>query len=112
MVLNPIGSDQPVRKAIDRVLATNTLLSGDAKHRNRRLAESFQLLGLVERAGMGVPLMYRHQLENGRRPPEYRAEPYKVRLSIRTDSLDERLATYIAGKVRAGADSRLANWSF
>lgn len=83
-------------------VGVGNLLAGNPRHRNRRLAETFQLLGLVERAGMGVPKMYRYQLEQGKRPPEYDADVASVRVSIPTDQVDERLAAFVAMKVREG----------
>jgi ATP-dependent DNA helicase RecG len=80
----------------------NTLLSGRPKHRNRRLAEAFQLIGLVERAGMGVRKMYRFQLENGKPPPEYGATENAVQVSISTEQVDERMAAYVVGQYKAG----------
>jgi ATP-dependent DNA helicase RecG len=83
-------------------IGPHNILSGTPKHRNRRLAEAFQLLGLVERAGMGVRKMYRHQLENGKMPPEFTATESEVRLSVPTAHIDQKLAVCISNQYRAG----------
>ena len=78
------------------------ILTGAPKHRNRRLAEAFQLLGLVERAGMGVAQMYRYQLENGKRAPEFSGTESEVQISVSTDLVDEGMAAFVAAQYRAG----------
>jgi len=83
-------------------LGPGNILSGTPKHRNRRLAEAFQLLGLVERAGMGVRLMFRHQLENGKMPPEFAATESEVRLSLPTSDIDKKMAVCVSERYRAG----------
>lgn len=83
-------------------ITPENLLTGSPKHRNRRLAESFQLLGMVERAGMGVPQMYRYQLENGKPAPAFASTESEVRVSISTQLIDERMAGFVASQYKAG----------
>ena len=83
-------------------IGPNNILSGGPKHRNRRLAEAFQLLGLVERAGMGVPKMYRYQLETGKQPPSFSGTENRVEVSIPSGEIDERMASFVASHYRAG----------
>lgn len=60
---NPGGFVQGVRP--------DNLLVVEPKPRNPRLADAFKRIGLVERTGRGVETVYRGQLRNGRRPPDY-----------------------------------------
>jgi ATP-dependent DNA helicase RecG len=62
-VSNPGGFVQGVRP--DNLLVT------DPRSRNPRLADAFKRIGLVERIGRGVAIIYQGQLRNGRLPPEY-----------------------------------------
>lgn len=49
----------------------DNLLVTDPRPRNPRLADAFKRIGLVERIGRGVAIMYIGQLRNGRLPPDY-----------------------------------------
>lgn len=49
----------------------HNLLVTEPRPRNPLLADIFKRLGLVERTGRGVETIYRGQLRNGRRPPDY-----------------------------------------
>jgi len=62
-VSNPGGFVQGV--------GTDNLLVSEPRPRNPRLADAFKRAGLVERTGRGVETIYRGQLRNGRRPPDY-----------------------------------------
>lgn len=62
-VSNPGGFVQGVRP--------DNLLAVEPRPRNPRLADAFKRIGLVERTGRGVETIYRGQLRNGRRPPDY-----------------------------------------
>lgn len=62
-ISNPGGFLQGVRP--------DNLLAIEPKPRNPRLADCFKRIGLVERTGRGVGIIYRGQLRNGRRPPSY-----------------------------------------
>ena len=62
-VSNPGGFVEGVRP--DNLLAT------EPRPRNPRLADTFKRVGLVERIGRGVAIIYSGQLRNGRLPPDY-----------------------------------------
>ena len=62
-VSNPGGFVQGVRP--DNLLVT------EPRPRNPRLADAFKRIGLVERIGRGVAIIYSGQLRNGRLPPDY-----------------------------------------
>jgi ATP-dependent DNA helicase RecG len=62
-VSNPGGFVQGVRP--DNLLVT------EPRPRNPRLADAFKRVGLVERIGRGVAIIYSGQLRNGRLPPDY-----------------------------------------
>jgi ATP-dependent DNA helicase RecG len=49
----------------------SNILSASPRPRNPLLADVFKRIGLVERTGRGVSLIYLGQLQNGRRPPNY-----------------------------------------
>ena len=52
-------------------LRTDNLLSVAPRPRNPLLADAFKRIGMVERTGRGVNIIYNGQLQNGRRPPSY-----------------------------------------
>ncbi|MBN1317961.1 MAG: AAA family ATPase [Anaerolineales bacterium] len=49
----------------------DNLLVAEPRPRNPRLADAFKRVGLVERIGRGVSIIYSGQLRNGRLPPDY-----------------------------------------
>lgn len=49
----------------------DNLLVSEPRPRNPRLADAFKRIGLVERVGRGVAIIYAGQLRNGRVPPDY-----------------------------------------
>jgi ATP-dependent DNA helicase RecG len=63
LISNPGGFVEGVR-------ADNLLRIGP-RPRNPRLADCFKRIGLVERTGRGINIIYAGQLRNGRRPPSY-----------------------------------------
>ena len=62
-VSNPGGFVEGIRP--DNLLVT------EPRPRNPRLADAFKRIGLVERIGRGVTIIYSGQLRNGRLPPDY-----------------------------------------
>ena len=62
-VSNPGGFVEGIR--LDNLLVT------EPRPRNPRLADAFKRVGLVERTGRGVAIIYSGQLRNGRLPPDY-----------------------------------------
>jgi ATP-dependent DNA helicase RecG len=63
VIQNPGGFVEGVR--------ADNLLHVGPHPRNPCLADCFKRIGLVERTGRGVNIIYRGQLRNGRRPPSY-----------------------------------------
>ncbi|MCK4315449.1 MAG: putative DNA binding domain-containing protein [Anaerolineae bacterium] len=57
----------------------DNLLVADPHPRNPLLADAFKRVGLVERTGRGVSIIYTGQVQNGRRPPDYR---YSTEVSV------------------------------
>ncbi len=67
----------------------NNLLSASPRPRNPLLADAFKRIGLVERTGRGVSLIYLGQLQNGRRPPSYdRSTETSVTVSLDSSPAD------------------------
>lgn len=52
-------------------VSPDNLLVTEPRPRNPRLADAFKRIGLVERVGRGVAIIYSGQLRNGRLPPDY-----------------------------------------
>ena len=94
----------------------DNLLVTEPRPRNPRLADAFKRAGLVERAGRGVETIYRGQLRNGRRPPDYTLSTVasvSVVLSSGPADLDFVLLVVQAGRRlgRAlGVEELLALW--
>ena len=94
----------------------DNLLVTEPRPRNPRLADGFKRVGLVERTGRGVDTIYRGQLRNGRRPPDYAlstAAGVSVILPAGSADLDFVLLAVQAGR-RLGrvleVDELLALW--
>lgn len=74
------------------VTAENIL--GAQHPRNRRLAESFGRIGLVDRAGQGVNLMFERSVRQGKRVPDYAGTTsHEVRLTLDGVVSSPRLVT-------------------
>jgi ATP-dependent DNA helicase RecG len=61
------------------------LLVAAPRPRNPLLADAFKRVGLVERTGRGVSIIYAGQLQNGRRPPDY-GRSTEVSVTVTLDS--------------------------
>ncbi|MFL6233861.1 MAG: ATP-binding protein [Thermoanaerobaculia bacterium] len=72
------------------------LLRHEPVSRNRTLAEAFEKLRLVERAGIGRRRIFETMLAYGNRIPEYEADG-RVTLRIFDGGFDERTAALVAG---------------
>ena len=94
----------------------DNLLVTEPRPRNPRLADAFKRAGLVERTGRGVETIYRGQLRNGRRPPDYAlstAASVNVLLDSGPADLDFVQLTVQAGRRLGhalGVDELLALW--
>ncbi|MHB1317471.1 MAG: ATP-binding protein, partial [Anaerolineae bacterium] len=81
VILNPGGFVRGVRP--------DNLLSVGPRPRNPRLADCFKRIGLVERTGRGVGIMYSGQLRNGRLPPSFEGTTEaSVRVSLQGGHAD------------------------
>lgn len=78
----------------------HNLLVTEPRPRNPLLADIFKRVGLVERTGRGVETIYRGQLRNGRRPPDYTLST-EVSVSVLMDSGPADL-DYVRLTVEAG----------
>lgn len=83
-------------------VSVDNILYHPPRHRNRRLTEVLQQLGLMERAGMGVNRLYRFLLRKGKGAPEYNVSPESVRLTLEGGNLDEPFARFIADEEARG----------
>jgi ATP-dependent DNA helicase RecG len=85
-------------------ITPDNILHHEPKARNRLLAEMFQKIGLVERAGMGRRRIFIPTLAYGKRPPHYEADAHTVVLTLFNGSFDEPLASFIAKRQREGQE--------
>jgi ATP-dependent DNA helicase RecG len=76
-------------------ITPRNILRHEPVSRNRTLAEAFEKLRLVERAGIGRRRIFETTLAYGKRIPEYEADGW-VTLRIFDGSFDERMATLVA----------------
>ncbi len=77
-------------------ITARNILRHEPVARNRTLAEAFEKLGLVERAGMGRRRIFIPTLSLGKRMPEYQGETDRVILRIFDGTFDERMARLVA----------------
>ena len=66
-------------------VAPGNILRHGPERRNPLLADVFQMIGLVERAGMGVDRMYMELLRQGKGLPGYRDDAGSVQLIVPTE---------------------------
>ena len=83
-------------------ITPENVLHAEPKARNRLLAEMFQKLGLVERAGIGRRRIFIPPLAYGKRSPFYEADVHTVRLTLFDGIFDKELAAFIATRERKG----------
>jgi ATP-dependent DNA helicase RecG len=76
-------------------ITPGNILRHEPASRNRTLAEAFEKLRLVERAGIGRRRIFETMLAYGKRIPEYEADG-RVTLRIFDGSFDERTAALVA----------------
>ena len=77
-------------------ITPKNILKHEPIARNRTLAEAFEKLGLVERAGMGRRRIFIPTLSYGKRIPVYESDGTRVTLRIFDGAFDERMAKLIA----------------
>jgi len=83
-------------------ITPENILTHEPRRRNRLLAETLQLVGAVNRMGLGVDRMYKLLLSYGKAPPEYLDQGTAVTLLVRDGSFDEHLAKYVGRLRQAG----------
>lgn len=83
-------------------ITPQNILHAEPKARNRLLAEIFQKLGLVERAGIGRERIFRPMLAYGKRAPTYEANDHTVKLTVYDGSFDDVLAAFVAKREKEG----------
>jgi ATP-dependent DNA helicase RecG len=76
-------------------ITPGNILRHEPVSRNRTLAEAFEKLRLVERAGIGRRRIFETMLAYGKKAPEYEADG-RVTLRIFDGSFDERTAALVA----------------
>ena len=83
-------------------ITLDNLLVHEPKPRNRRLADAFRSLGLVERTGRGIDRIYREQLRYGRPVPDYtQSSSDGVRLVLRGGAASLEFAAFVYEQDRA-----------
>jgi ATP-dependent DNA helicase RecG len=85
-------------------ITPDNILHHEPKARNRLLAEIFQKIGLVERAGIGRRRIFIPTLAYGKRTPLYEADEHTVVLTLFNGSYDESSATFVARRQREGQE--------
>jgi ATP-dependent DNA helicase RecG len=90
-------------------ITPQNILHHEPKARNRLLAEMFQKIGLVERAGIGRRRIFIPSLAYGKRPPHYESDEHTVVLTLFNGYFDEALASFIATEQRGGRDFDLVD---
>ena len=64
-------------------------------YRNRRLAESFEKIGFVERSGQGADLIFENNIREGKGIPEYESTQYDVSLNLSAVIKDKEIISYL-----------------
>jgi ATP-dependent DNA helicase RecG len=94
-VSNPGGFVEGVR--LDNLLVVRP------KPRNPVLADAFKRIGLVERTGRGIDLIFDGQLRTGHRPPDYgRSDETGVTVVLAGGAADLAFARFVIEQGRAG----------
>lgn len=85
-------------------ITPENILTAEPKQRNRLLAEIFEKVGLVDRAGTGRRRIFIPSLAFGKKIPIYEADEHTVKLTIFDGSFDERMAAFVARRQREGLE--------
>jgi len=83
-------------------ITPDNIIRHRAYHRNPTLALLVERLGYVERAGIGVDMMFRVCLEQGKEPPEIRATPDSVEVTLRNGKVAESFVRFVQRRVEQG----------
>lgn len=77
----------------------DNLLVVAPRPRNPLLADAFKRIGLVERTGRGISIIYAGQLRNGRRPPGYdRSTEVSVTVTLDSEPADLKFVQLVIGE--------------
>lgn len=77
----------------------DNLLVVAPRPRNPLLADAFKRIGLVERTGRGISIIYAGQLRNGRRPPSYdRSTEVSVTVTLDSEPADLEFVQFVIGE--------------
>jgi len=76
-------------------ITSKNILRHEPVARNRALAQAFEKLGLVERAGLGRRRIFVPLLEFGKRIPEYESNGSRVTLRVFDGTFDKRMAILV-----------------
>ncbi|MCP4660347.1 MAG: hypothetical protein GY856_33520 [bacterium] len=87
-------------------ITPRNILRHDAVSRNPTLAEAFQKLRLVERAGVGRRRIFLPMLEFGKEIPVYQTDGTRVKLRFFNGDPDTRMATLVVRLKKAGRWSK------
>jgi len=82
-------------------ISPNNILYHIPVWRNRLISEIFQQVGLVNRSGIGIDIMYRELLSSGKEPPQFNEDGSQITLTI-NDNIDENFAKYLNELERSG----------
>ncbi len=88
-------------------ITPKNILRHEPISRNRTLAEAFQKLRLVERAGIGRRRIFIPMLSYGKHIPEYDTDGLRVTLHIYNGSFDKRMASLVAQWKQQGKEIEL-----
>lgn len=88
-------------------ITPQNILRQEPVSRNRTLAEAFEKLRLVERAGVGRRRIFLPTLSYGKRPPAYETDGSRVTLRIFDGSFDARMASLVAQWKQEGVEMDL-----
>ena len=92
-IINPGGFVQGIRP--------DNLLTVNPRPRNPRLAECFKRIGLVERIGRGVSIIYEGQLKNGHLPPIYEfSDEVSVQIKLYAGPTDLKFVRLLINSAR------------
>jgi ATP-dependent DNA helicase RecG len=85
----------------------HNILRHDPIARNKTLADALLKMRLVESAGTGARRMFSTVLQYGKRPPEYEADEWRVKLRIHDGNYDERMARLVVSWREKGREPQL-----
>lgn len=85
----------------------HNILRHDPIARNKTLADALLKMRLVESAGTGARRMFSTVLQYGKRPPEYEADEWRVKLRIHDGKYDERMARLVVSWREKGREPQL-----